>query len=179
MLRGRFLRCVSRKVSFGGVVTVTIKCHKNGTCSVYVNCLGDSLDYVGWRILEGWLLSEVEFDGEVEVVRYELNHDFKRVQLDGCQALTLKSFDGSIERIYNKGDGVFRSEVKPVKGVDPLAVHALLKGGLTDYFLTQTSYMLVQEVRNLVEAVKFGNAQNIQIKQLFEEYFKRLWREKE
>jgi len=152
--------CVSRNDVFDfGVARVVCRGFKDRT-EVLVDCVGrHSLDLIGFRVLVGFLRSVLGFvdDSAVSVVSFELNEDFSGVRLDGAKALTLKAFDGSFERLYQKAQGVLRSEVKAVgsRGVED--VYALLKGGVSAYNVFQSNFMLVQKVDKLAEAQKFSN----------------------
>lgn len=93
-----------------------------------------------------------------EVRTCEISRDFEKIRLDGdFKCLTRKSLFGVIERIYQKEEDVVRHEFKTSKSINLIEFESLLKGGASNYNLTQGLFMVVQEVKKLVEAVKFSN----------------------
>jgi DNA-binding CsgD family transcriptional regulator len=93
-----------------------------------------------------------------EVKTCEISRDFEKMRLDGdFKCLTRKSLFGIIERIYQKGDDVVRHEFKTSKSMSLMEFESLLRGGASNYNLIQGLFMVVQEVKKLVEAVKFSN----------------------
>jgi len=143
-----------------GVCSVTIVIGTNGVANVLVDChKGVSLDYTAFRLLIASLRYElnVPANGDVEVTSFELNIDHAGLRLDGVQALTLKAFDGSFERLYNKRRNLLRSEVKAVGSTSPESVYQLLKGGVGPYNIMQGLALLVNEIRQEREAQKFTN----------------------
>lgn len=86
-------------------------------------------------------------------------------------------FRGAFERIYQKERNVLRSEANIQQPLPVEAAYALLKGGITPFNVYQASFQQIQEVRNLIQAVKFGNGVNLQIFSLLRALLERLWRE--
>lgn len=91
----------------------------------------------------------------IEVHSCEFLQDYEQLRLDGVKCVTVQSFLGALERIYNREDGL-RSEVK-VQPQDVNTIMALLKGGVSSYNILQGQFMMVQEIRCLTEAVKGSN----------------------
>lgn len=122
-----------------------------GGVNVYVNCKGSyAFDYPSFRLLVEFVKAKLGVGDDVVIVipNYELNCDYSSIQLDGCKALTLRAFDGSFERLYNKNKRTLRSEVcLQNASLTPERAYALLKGGVVPYDIFQCVYLLVQEVR--------------------------------
>lgn len=96
----------------------------------------------------------------VTVKTMESNRDFQGVRIDGSiKCLTKKGLFGVIERIYQKEESVVRVEQKTVKPMRLEEFEALLHGGVPHYNIEQGQFVLVQEIRRLVEAQKFVNEQ--------------------
>jgi len=127
--------------------------------NVYVDCKGRySFDYPAFCLLVGFVKAKlgVGDDAVVLVPNYELNEDYRGIQLDGCKALTLKAFDESFERLYNKDRDTLRSEVGLSNAaMTPERAYALLKGGVTPYNIFQSVYALIQEIKAEREIWKF------------------------
>lgn len=118
----------------------------------------ESLSFAVYRfkqIAGGWE-GVLPRDSEVEVVSVELLHDYEDLRLDGLECVTLRSFLGSLERIYNKDPGL-RAEVK-VKPDKIESIYALLHGGVTQYNLIQSMFSVNKHLENLTDAVKAQNA---------------------
>jgi len=94
-------------------------------------------------------------DGEINVVTCELNEDRQDIRLDGLKSVTVKDFVGSLERIYNKGDGL-RSEVK-IKPQSLEHIYGVLKGGMTSYQILQSVGLLRQDIREQINVGKQTN----------------------
>lgn len=121
------------------------------------------LDYVqmvmAWELfrmyvaLNGGPMLDVD---EVEIQSCEVLRDYEQLRLDGVKCVTVKSFLGVLERVYNREHGL-RSEVK-VQPQDVNTIMTLLKGGASSYNILQGQFMIVQEIRRLTEAVKGSNS---------------------
>lgn len=97
---------------------------------------------------------EIDYD-KSEVRSCEFLEDYSQLRLDGVKCVTVKSFLGDLERVYNREHGL-RSEVK----VQPQGVNTimtLLKGGVSSYNILQGQFLTVQKVEHLTEAVKGSN----------------------
>lgn len=93
-----------------------------------------------------------------DVKTFEIGRDFKKSRVDGnWRCLTRKGLFGAIERIYQKEEDVVRHEFKTPKSMNLMEFESLLKGGASNYNLTQGLFMVVQEVKKLVEAQRFSN----------------------
>lgn len=150
--------------------------YPNQVVNVFVDCKGSySFDYGAFRLLVELVKAKlgVKDEDAIEVSTFELNEDYKGIQLDGVKALTLKAFSGEFERLYNKDGYTLRSEVNLQKPLSVEAAYSLLKGGITPYNIFQSNFMLVQKVEGLVEVVKFGNRTMAQILRLLLEERKR------
>lgn len=135
---------------------------ENGKVSCFVSCDPPGLDWTGFCFVMD-RFSEIVYEKtgfrlrEFETVNVEFNEDYLGVQLDGVKSVTVRGFFDSMERIYNKGNGL-RSEVKfPPEKTSVDTVYALLKGGTTPYNLFQGQMMVVNEIQELREALKHTN----------------------
>lgn len=140
-----------------------------GKVVVYVDCKGCySFDYGAFLCLVEFVKAKlgVEDEKAIEVRTFELNVDHKGVQLDGVKSVTLRGFRGAFERFYNKDKQTLRNEINLQRPLTVESAYALLKGGVTPYNIFQANYLLVQEVRRLFEAVKFGNRTQAEFLQL-------------
>ena len=132
-----------------GVLRVKFSRYKKRTAQVFCDCVGDySLDYVGFRFLVEAVLRELGCSdwSKVSLVSPEFNRDLIGWRLDGAQAVTLKGFDGSFRRIYQKRFGL-RDEVKLVGSLPVEKALLLMGGGVSGYNLFQFLYLLVKEVQ--------------------------------
>ena len=100
-------------------------------------------------------------DGEINIVTCELNEDRRDIRLDGLKSVTVKDFVGSLERIYNKGEGL-RSEVK-VKPQSLESIFTALKGGPAFTQLLGVVYAQGKVLEEVREAIKFQNRVNVQL----------------
>lgn len=91
----------------------------------------------------------------MEVHSCEFLQDYEQLRLDGVRCVTVKSFLGALERVYNRNRGI-RSEVK-VQPQDVTSIMTLLKGGVSTYNILQGQFMMVQEIKHLTDAVKGSN----------------------
>lgn len=149
---------------FGGGVKIRFQYgRKRRRITIWVSCNGatpidvGSFPFVVTLIKDKLLLKTgYEFgDLGIDVVSFELHEDFNTMRMEGVKSVTLKSFTGMLERIYNKGGGL-RSEVKG--RVDNVAsIYAALKGGVSTYNVLQLQYMVLQRLEALVQSVKFQN----------------------
>lgn len=94
-------------------------------------------------------------DEEIMVTVCEFNDDFESIRLDGLSSVTVASFLGSLERIYNRNGGL-RSEVR-VRPDSLASVYALLKGGVTAYNVLQPQFMMTRRLEALTVAIKEQN----------------------
>jgi len=94
-------------------------------------------------------------DQDIKVKNCHFNQDFQAIRLDGLTCISVRSFLGSLERIYNKGSGI-RSEVQ-VKPDSLESIYMLLKGGVYSYNITEELLRMNDKLNNLTEAIKFQN----------------------
>jgi hypothetical protein len=143
------------------VVRIYFERFKNGSAQVFVDCARDySFDYVAFRLLLDVVLRELDVSdwSKMTVSSFEFNNDFEGVRLDGCQAVTLKSFDGSFRRLYNRKYGL-RDEVKAVGCRRIEDVLAMLQGGVSNYNILQLLFMILSETRAERESIGDAAAQ--------------------
>ena len=131
--------CCSLKIQYG---------LKNGNLMWYVIC-EEGLDFVGLLLVldvlrreSGRTLNMEILLDDFELSTIEMNQDYQWVRWDRKGCITIKSFLGPLERIYQKGP-VLRSEVK-VKPQSLTDIYLLLKGGVTPYNVVQTQMMSVR-----------------------------------
>ena len=163
-----------------GAVRVTAQRFRNGSRVVFVECVGDySLDYVAFRLLLDALSVELGWLGvddwrKMMVSSFEFNNDWQGVRLDGVKAVTLKAFDGSFRRIYNKRFGL-RDEVKVVGARRVEDVLLLMQGGVSTYSLQQFLFQTLQQLEIQNRVTVENVAQN---RRLFAEFLRRRGRAK-
>jgi len=163
-----------------GCFRVVVVGQKNGSATVFVTCKGSySFDFPALFRLVSLIRARfgVEDERAIQLRSFEFNDDSVGVLLEGAKAVTLRNFKGAFERIYQKERGVLRSEANIQQSLPVEAAYALLKGGITPFNVYQASFQQIQEVRNLVEVVKFGNRTNSQILNLLRAFLERLWKE--
>jgi hypothetical protein len=151
----------------GDVITVTVDCDD-----------GYSMDWASWQHVRDLVMRELGVSDrlQIRVSSAEFNRDYEGLRLDGAQAVTLYSFDGTFERYYNKAKGL-RHEVKATNIKDVTVMDTLLKGGVTAYNVAQAQFAMSQEIRSLAEVVKGSNRlsvdQQASLMRLFEGFFSR------
>ena len=106
------------------------------------------------------------------VVTCEVNEDHQGIRIDGANSITLTSFIGDLERIYNRENGL-RSEIK-VQGTTLDAIYSLLKGGVSVYSMLQAQFALFKRVEDLITAAKFGNEYLVRVGNLTDILVKRV-----
>jgi hypothetical protein len=105
----------------------------------------------------------------------EFLHDRFSIAMDGVKALTLRDFQGNLEKIYNKDYGVRRE----IRATDLRPVHELMafyQGGLPTFMVAQASYDIAREVGRNTEAIKYLNKNQAELTRLNNEILKALWR---
>ena len=117
-------------------------------------------------------------DLDVVVVKtVEFNRDYLGIRLDGVKCYTRKGLFEAVERIYQKEDDVVRHEFKVSREMSVDEFTALIRGGVSNYDLQQGLFMLVQDVKSLVEAVKSQNGmicQTTKLQEALVERFRKL-----
>ena len=163
-----------------GAVRVTAQRFKNGSGVVFVECVGDySLDYVAFRLLLDAISVDLEWLGvddwrKMMVSSFEFNNDWQGIRLDGVKAVTVKAFDGSFRRIYNKRFGL-RDEVKVVGARRVEDVLLLMQGGVSTYSTQQFLFQTLQQLK-IQNSLSMENA--AQNHRLFTEFLRRRGRKK-
>ena len=110
-------------------------------------------------------------DDVLRVKTSEFLQDYQNIKLNGISCLTVESFLGSFEKLYNKGDGV-RSEVR-VHPDSVEAIYTLLKGGVTSYNVVQLAFLTLTRLDKLLEAVKYQNQGLQSIQHMIFEFLQR------
>jgi len=157
------------KETVGGVRFEVRFGRRNGKISCWIGCDPPGLDYQSCvfaiKHFQRIVWDQVGFRvTEFETVNCDFNEDYIGVQLDGVKSVTVRDFLGNLERIYNKGPNVVRSEVRfPAEKMTIESMLTLLKGGITPYNILQTQFALLKKIENLYEAIKFGNEVNYRI----------------
>jgi len=113
--------------------------------------------------------------GKIEVHSCEFLEDYSQLRFDGVKCVTVKSFLGDLERVYNREHGL-RSEVK-VQPRDVNTIMTLLKGGVSTYNILQGQFMMVQEIKQLTDAVKGSNRLTSTLTTLVKELLERRLRD--
>ena len=163
-----------------GVVRVTAQRYKNGSGDVFVDCVRDySLDYGAFRLLLDAISVDLEWLGvddwrKMMVSSFEFNNDWQGIKLDGVKAVTVKAFDGSFRRIYNKRFGL-RDEVKVVGARRVEDVLLLMQGGVSTYSTLQFLFQTLQQLEIQNKLTVENVAQN---RRLFTEFLRRRGRKK-
>lgn len=116
---------------------------------------------------------DIDYD-KIEVRSCEFLEDYSQLRLDGVKCVTVKSFLGDLERVYNREHGL-RSEVK-VQPQDVNTIMALLKGGVSSYNILQGQFMMVQKIECLTDAVKGSNRLTSTLVGLVKELLERMLR---
>lgn len=93
----------------------------------------------------------------VIVKTFEVNRDYLGVRIDGAKCYTLKGLFDTIERIYQKENDLVRHEVKVSRPMSVDQFQSLISGGLSAYNLHQGLGFLIQELKEVKEAMKFQN----------------------
>lgn len=83
---------------------------------------------------------------EVQVLNSEVGNDLLGRRIEGlAKCVTLTSFNGVLERIYQKDEETVRREVK-VENTTIEQIEALWRGGVTPYNLIQSTQNLVNRL---------------------------------
>jgi hypothetical protein len=143
---------------------------KRRKVTVRVSC-DDGLDFRGFiiavELVRSYILRLYGFEpseSDLQVVSCEFNQDYRGLRLDGVKCLTVSDLKGVLERIYQKRENIVRSEIKVGK-TSVEAIYALLKGGVTSYNIVQGLFTLAKRVESLVEAIKYLNQVNLEIRE--------------
>ena len=90
-------------------------------------------------------------DSVLMPLRAEFLEDFQNVRMNFVKCLTVDSFLGSFEKLYNKKNSL-RSEVH-VQPDSVEAIYTLLKGGVTSYHIVQLVSLMLNRLEELLESV--------------------------
>lgn len=101
-------------------------------------------------------------DDSLKVDRAELLQDYQKIRMEGINCLTVESFTGIFEKMYNKENGL-RSEVRAYH-TSVEAIYALLKGGVVAYNNVQLGFSILDRLEELLRiiVVQAEGIQNIQ-----------------
>lgn len=124
------------------------------------------LDLYALRLCRG-LVEEVcavrGYSGLTWIVRnFELLYDYQGFELKGANAITFSDLDGTLEKIYNRRDGV-RREVRSSKETSLEALIALTQGGLALFQVVQGVFYVGKNVAALTDAVMYTNRSQLDI----------------
>ena len=109
----------------------------------------------------------------VVVKTFEANRDVAGVRLDGMKCYTRNSLFGALERIYQKYDDTVRHELKVSQPMTIDQFTELVRGGVSEYNVSQALFLQSQQMQALVEAQKYSNRQILMFKDLVESIFER------
>ncbi len=145
------------------------------SCDVGMDC--NACLFAVRRCLE---VTEQRLGRKVEGVTlktFEANKDYVGYRLDGVTCLTVTGLYETVERVYQKTDGIVRHEVKVTKPTGLDEFMTLIQGGVPTYNIAQSSFALVQEVRKLTEAVKATNSVVFDQGRLVKALCERVWKD--
>lgn len=86
------------------------------------------------------------------VKRAEFLEDFQKIRMNLLKCLTVESFLGSFEKIYNQKNGL-RSEVR-CKPDSIEAIYTLLKGGVKNYNIQKLLTLTLNQLKELMETIE-------------------------
>jgi hypothetical protein len=148
-------------------ITVRLSCDKG-------------LDFRGFKLamelIKAYILILYGFkpsDDDLHVVSCEINEDYHGLRVEGWKCLTVAGLGGVLERIYQKGNNLVRSEVK-VKCTSPEAIYALLKGGVQSYNVVQGLHILAEKVEDLGRSMRYHNQLDLEMRDLLLKILERL-----
>ena len=142
-------RMFSFEELIGGVKISCQAGSKRGKVSAIIAC-DEGIDFQGVcfavDLIRRVVLEKagINLDGFECEVCCEFNEDFQSLRLDGVKCVTVKSFLGDLERVYNK-PSCLRSEVK-INKTDLQSTLALLKGGVSAYNILQSNFILMRKL---------------------------------
>lgn len=135
------------RITFGkkrGIISYTVKAPRG-------------LDPYGLRLAHELVTMEAflrGFEGlDWRAVNFEFLWDDQSVRLEGVTAVTFNDLMGTLEKYYNKDQGL-RRELRGAQGVRVQDLEALIQGGITSYQNLQGLSVLRTEVQRLTESVK-------------------------
>ncbi|MCW4010051.1 MAG: hypothetical protein NWF05_05470 [Candidatus Bathyarchaeota archaeon] len=169
-------RSVKRAETFGDVSLKVTFGRKRNRVTAVVGCPAGmditscSFAIARFKTVVKEVLGEEVSNLDIWVRNCEFNEDYVGIRLEGLSCVTVKSFMGSLAKIYNKGAGL-RAEVK-VRPDSVEGILALLRGGVTPYHAVQGVFLVDQRVKELTTAVKWTNRNIQRLSDLLAEFFK-------
>ena len=86
------------------------------------------------------------------VIRCELLFDYENVLLEGVKSVTWSDLEGTLEKYYNKPEGM-RREIRTTKPTSVRDLESLIMGGITTNMVLQRLDVLSTEHSKLTDAV--------------------------
>jgi len=115
------------------------------------------LDLYGYRLAHTLVVERLARMGyeahDWMVIRCELLFDYKGVLLEGVKSVTWSNLEGTLEKYYNKPEGM-RREIRATKPTSVRDLEALIRGGITTNTVLQRLDVLSTEHSKLTDAVK-------------------------
>jgi hypothetical protein len=111
---------------------------------------------------------------DLEILTFEANKDYFGVRVDGVQCVTKKGLFDMIERVYQKEENLVRKELKVSTAMSVNQFEAAIREGVAGHDKAQASFELTQEMRKMVEALKFTNSRLFSVEKLQEAMYRKL-----
>jgi hypothetical protein len=111
----------------------------------------------------------------IRVQTCELLEDYSQLRLEGVKCVTVRSYLGALERVYNKKHGL-RSEVK-VQPQNAQTIMTLLKGSVPSYDILERQFMIEKEFQRFTDALKGQNLLTSRLTIMLKELLKRKLKE--
>lgn len=94
---------------------------------------------------------------EMWSINCHINWDYSGLRISGLKEVTWSAFDSTMERLYNKGQGI-RYEVIPSRSMKVEEIEALFKRGVRDYQNTRLLIDLNMRMDQLEKTIKNFNS---------------------
>jgi len=171
---------ISIKIRFGkknGKVTAWIVKGNSESNGMTYNefCLASKIFLLEIRRVLGLNDKEMEeLPDRIMLKRVNINNDFDGLEIDGAKSITLRTFDGALKRIYQKGKKV-RIEVQPSSKskITLSQALALLQGGAGAYNALTIVATVAKKLDKLIELEENNSRQQGLIIRLIQELLKR------
>ena len=115
------------------------------------------LDLYGYRLAHTLVVERLASMGyeahDWVVIRCEFLFDYEGVLLEGVKSVTWSDLEGTLEKYYNKPEGM-RREIRATKPTSVRDLEALIMGGITTNMVLQRLDVLSTEHSKLTDAVK-------------------------
>ena len=115
------------------------------------------LDLYGYRLAHTLVVERLARMGyeahDWVVIRCELLFDYESVLLEGVKSVTWSDLEGTLEKYYNKPEGM-RREIRATKPTSVRDLEALIMGGITTNMVLQYLHVLSTDISELTDAVK-------------------------